>query len=330
MKEKLDKNIIGQLKQEAASFEIKTSAQDILNQYAQRKEEKITYRRKIRFSLVAPVVMGLLLIVLIVQLNINSENPVVEDRQIQLNDKTGLGKVAIQLFSGYEMLDLNGTPMVARFGKRDMVKQDFENVVTAFEEGYYLVDFVFLKQLEIKTTLERGDFKIANENFSRKISISSNKIVLYLNMDLEDPKNENSEGYIEVENKQFRIQIEKEYDLEDQEIEVALELNINDNEYIKIKSESATLEYGYSYEFYQNAQKVKSVSIEYEMDEDEVECELEIFLNNTDYEFDILYSNQIFNIEYEFDEFDGSMILTIFDSYREYKEKNQNFIIKIQ
>lgn len=324
------KKISEELKSEANKYTIKTSASDILKIHNEKnKKEKTPWYKKKLFMILTPA-FAIILFSVILGINLIDDKPgsVIQSYTIKREDKSGYAKATIEIVNGVNLLSNSQiTPTTLR--KSNIDNLAFKQLCTSFEQSYPMIDSLFTNNVNFSVSVEQSEFIIQKESFIYKMEIE-NHLTIYLNTDLDTKTTETSSGYAIDGDKIYSIDLEKEYDKEDDEIELSIKIHISNKNYLYIKSEATTMEYGYSYELYHNDELVKEISIEYEVDDDEVECEVEIYYNQQDYEFDLTYSNQAYTIHYETDDYEGTMILTIYPTYREYFEENEKISIKIQ
>lgn len=292
------------IKQEAYSYDIKTSSSDILNQLNKNKKPAwyLKYRYAISFSLIAIIAVLIIIPTLFINKennNGNNNSVYVENTSSKLNDTSLLSAMSFQLFYGGSMFDATNKSTSTKLGIAKVTTEDFNRAQAKYEEIYPIIQTMFNNKNGLYSCYESCDFIYENNEYSYYMQVA--EFGIYLQADIMNTDKRIQALYF-LNDQYYLGFIEASIENDEAEVEMSF---TRGNQVIEIERDFEKEEFSIEYSIYENNKKIETYEIEIEYEDDELIC---------DYE----YENSKTALQIETKVIDNSYLI----SYVEEKERN--------
>ena len=336
-----EKVLKDKLEQSINSYQIKTTAHQIMETYQQSQEEikKPTYSYKRTFGILGFAALALAVIIIIPNFipnestsNDESHNisvPVTEKFASIISNRSKKGQTAFSLFSAVNVMseiDL-GSQTKAKF---------MSKMTTHFDKSYDLVEMLFDESNSYEVKIETLD-SLYEGQFQYKLTLQfdNNDYLFYSNMSFEEDDDEietNLMGKLVIGENSYNTSINIEQEDDEQEIEFEVELD--DNKILKIEQESEQEEIEYEYKFCELENSIEKTYYEKKLkmnlkSKNAPHCSLKIKSTSPDFEAEfsniVFNENKVMTVEYSYNNSRGKFIVEQKDEGHRYYDQDNNF-----
>lgn len=359
-----EEKIVNEIKSAADKYEIKTTADDIMKKYLNKKnsiDSKIEKHKKkfkwFPFSLGAVSTIAAVVILCLVLPPLNKTKPSQAPSGIgAVTGATGIptmkptvpttpsanapvgtkSQAAFQVFSSVNIVkNLNSSSSSPLLKKRMVDEPVFKEIASTFDTSYSTVEQLLSTGLNINNKFEEGNFEGKYKNYEYKMTIEvkdaeyiflSNKSFSFRDTEKE------YYGEIVINNEEsWKVLINEEKDINSNEHEIEMQIDINDNERITIEQEYEQEEKEYVYTYFKNGSQVYKEEIEVDKGgKKQDECRLVIEKNNSSFVYDkITMSNSEVNSSYKYEDYEGEFCITLDGQNKKFVDKDTNIEVKI-
>lgn len=270
-------------------YEIKTTANQILNAYVSQQEENGMKTKKASWWKWCAALTTACSLAAIAYFTFLPNTPNVPMHEIQ-DDKNN--RVAYQLLSGIELSDFfnNQDAPQQRKNKRPTTEEEFTQIVDVYDKANDMVRSAYLSKQNLQKKVYEGAFEGKyKESYPYKMEITgSETMTFYYDGRIEKDEDETEmtiHGEIHQGQEIYRVIGETENSVEENEYEISL--FFDDNHYVVIEQEAEQTEFEYTYTLYENNRK----TYEIEFENEEGEQALNIKEGAILFEFQIVHSN---------------------------------------
>lgn len=297
-------------------YEIKTTANQILDAYASQQEEKIAKKSKTswwKWSAVFTTACSLAVIAYFIFLPKTNVHEIQDDPN---------NRVAFQLLSGMELSHFftNSDQTQQRKNKRAATEEEFIRIVDVYDKANDMVQSAYLSKQNLQKKVYEGNFAGKyKDSYPYKMELTGTEnLTFYYDGKIEKDRDEvemTIRGEIHQNNEIYRVIAETENSAQENEYEISI--FFDEYHYVVIEQEEEQNEYEYLYTLYEN--KKKTYEIEFENEEGEQS--LKIKENTLSYDFKIEHKNSSEDwIQYHTTEAEGMMTLQSEGNKRIYTE----------
>lgn len=308
------------LKQEANSYEIKTSSNQILNKYHDTNKNT-NPSKKVNYIALIPALLACFVSVGVIISNINKTNTIInsEDDIISLEISSGISLVKAK------------TNNVRQLKQAKLEQNEFNKICDDFMDSYTILEQSVSYKNNNVAKAEKGEFVVDGITYTSKVSIDENSTLYYLSNEYTDKKEykEKYEGILIIDNVSYEVDGKRSLNTKNNEDEIDLTIYVDENTHINIEQESERSEFSYSYSIVEYGKTTYEIEIDFEKDEIEMEC----YKENVEYEYSIVSKKNYYLVDYEIskgeNELEGSFRLTIVESKYTFQDKKNDLIYNI-
>lgn len=314
------------IKNASSTYEIKLSADDILQAYEKRQVEKshkrVFHFPKFKFAFGTLACASIVLLAVLIPTLTSNHHSIIDP---QKNVKWGTrSQTAFQLYTGLSLVSNDKSMM--KFSKRDAIDDaSFDDLVVTYNKSVDTLNLLFQDGLDKENTIEKGNYEGQYGKYQYRMTIS--QYIFLNNMSFEEDDEEKETEFIgEIINQSgpnYYVEIKKEQDIADNEDEIEMTIHISENHRIEIEQEHEANEVEYQYSIYEYNNLVYEENISIENKKDKISyCDIEIIKDQNEYAFgNIHYEGKILLCEYQMEDFEGVLSLDYLENSRQYKDQ---------
>jgi len=325
------------IKQESDNYEIRTTANNILNQFhsetSLQKKKHFNFKPIFAFSTSLVIIGSVLFIINNNDNDNNNSNNNTQTNNVNpIINKKYTNIISLEVASSLEIIENYSSPLITPLSKNNIDQTTFEDICNNFANNYETLNKSLSFKNNYEYQIENGEFTIDNSTYSYKITIEDNKY-LYYSIDSKSNDKTTKEiynGILEIDNNIYQMSGKRKINSNNNEDEIDISIILNENTTLNIEQETERSEYSYSYSLIENHREIYELEIDFEKDEIEMEC----FENQKEYEYEIQIIDSTYSIEYQYSksnlEIEGLMSLTIDENTKEmtFQDKNNSLIYK--
>lgn len=345
------------IQKSVGTYEIKTSAQSVLNAYAEKNPKPVPANRHKRFPwkpvvswstvLAGAIVLAVVLPVTLVRTSVSSSVlPVIITPQEGLKGGTR-SQTAFQLSSGLNILAANGSDHLKSRLNATERASGFSAVVDAFDNSLDHLEAFLYSKIEVDNLIYQGRFagQYGTYDYQMIFEVDGQKTVFYTDMSFEEDDDETEKTYkgeiIVDDADNYKVKIVDEYDAEDDEREI--ETTITGAMFqLEIAQESEATEKEYSYLLKVDGRKYYEEKFDFEKSDKEKDdenddppsestagFEVEIFKDGRSFIYESLTVNsKSYRLKYESPELEGVMEILKETNVRRYTDEKTGQVIE--
>lgn len=336
------------LKEEADTYEIKTTVDSILNQYHAQKERKKSFGFK--FAYCIPVLTCLAVFVIIGLVNSNTHsslttNPSTIQPTNTINNHHSVKAqniLSLEVASSLGLIQSEQNIQHSRTMRNQQSTIDIEEfrvVCEEFKKNYTILNESLNFKNENFHEVETGVYNILDQDYTHKVTYSNSEIFYYkiveVSKDDDDEQEEKYRGVLFVnENLSYPVEGEREKELEDAEIETKVRIKLSETKTLTIEQEiEGTDEYSYSYSIIEGNMETYSLEIDFEQDEIEMNVKEKYDSMEQKIDYSIKHLTSKYLIQYDYSKndlaYDGEMELVIEGKVFKFKDVETEIVIEI-
>lgn len=321
------------IKKEADTYQIKTTADTILNRFHETtnivpNNKKTIWKPLLAFSLSFAFIGSFILFFNNTNDNSTSNTPI----DHSLNKKYA-NIISLEVSGSLNLIEKYNSLTLISLSKNDINEDYFQDICNNFASNYHILNKSLSYKNNYEYNIEKDNFSINNSTYEYKITLENNKY-LYYSSTIKTNDNRTKEiytGILEMNDNYYPLSGTRKTNSNNNKDEIDISITLNNITTLNIEQETERSEYSYSYSIIKNNYEVYELEIDFEKDEIEMEC----MNNQKEYEYEITIANNSYSIEYQYsylkNEIEGNMTLIIDDVSNEmtFEDKKNNLIYKI-
>lgn len=314
------------IKNASSTYDIKLSANEILQAYEKRQMEKSPKRvfhfPKFKFAFGTLACAAVVLLAVLIPTLMNNQSAIIDPQE---NVRWGTrSQTAFQLYTGLNLVS-NDKPMMKLLKRSAIDDASFDDLVVTYDKSVDTLNLLFQDGLDKENTIEKGHYEGQYGKYQYRMTIS--EYIFLNNMSFEEDDEEKETEFVgEIINQSgpnYYVEIKKEQDTVDGEEEIEMTIHFSENYRIEIEQEHEANEIDYQYSIYEFDRIVYEENISIENSKDKISiCDIEIVKNQNEYSFgNIHYEGKILLCEYKMENFEGTLSLEYLENSRQYKDQ---------